>query len=67
MSPVESEEDVVSLVVKCGYLSSNELRIMWEESSKHAADGMAEPRCEIIQDHFRDVFRGLLPFSLKLK
>lgn len=62
---MESEKDVVSLVVKRSYLSSNELRIVWEESSKHAADGMAEPRCEVIQDHFRDVFCGLLPFPLK--
>lgn len=65
MSPVESEKDVVSLVVKCSYLSANELRVVWEERRKHAADGMAEACCEIIQDHFRDVFRGLLPFPLK--
>lgn len=62
---MESEEDVISLVVKCSYLSSNELRIVWEEGGKHAADGVAEPRCEVVQDHFRDVLCGLLPFPLK--
>lgn len=65
MSPVESEKDVVSLVVKCRYLSSDELRIMWEERSKHATNRMAKSCCKIIQDDFRYMFCRLLPFSLE--
>jgi len=67
MSPVESEKDVVSLVMKCSYLSSNELRIVWEERSKHTTNRMAQSCCKIVEDYFRYVFCGLLPFSLKQK
>lgn len=64
--PMKSEKDIITLIVKCSYLSANKLRIMRKERSQHATNGMAQSCCKIIQDYFRLMFCGIFPFSLKV-
>ena len=39
-SPVKSEEDIIPLIVECGNLPSNKLRIMGKERCKHTSNRM---------------------------
>ena len=63
-SPVESEEDEVSLVVEGGRLSSYELGVLRKESSEQPADAVPEARGEVVEDHLWGVFCGILTSSL---
>lgn len=61
---MKPKEDEISLVVKGGHLSSNELRVVGEERSEQSADAVAETRGEVVQDDLRVMFCGLFPSSL---
>lgn len=64
LSPVKSEEDIIPLIVECGNLPSNKLRIMRKERCEHTPNRMTQPGCKIIQNYFRYVFCGVLASSL---
>lgn len=64
-SPVKSEEDIISLIMKRGNLPSNKLRIMGKERCKHPSNRMAQPCCKIIQNYFRYVLCGVFASSLQ--
>jgi hypothetical protein len=48
-----SEEEEISLIVKCDYLSSLKLRQTWKEGLEHPAYGMSQPGDKPVQDEFR--------------
>lgn len=64
---MKPEEDEVSLVVESGNLSANKLWILRKQSSKHAADAVAQSGGEVVQNDLRGVLCWLLSFSLNHK
>lgn len=61
---MKSEKDEVSLVVEGGNLPAHKLRVLWEESGEESADGVAQARAEVVQDHLGTVFSGILASPL---
>lgn len=61
---MESEKDEVSLVVEGGNLSTQKLRVLWEESGKHSADAVTQTSCEVVQNHLWIVFSRIFSSSL---
>lgn len=62
---MESEKDEVSLVVESGNLSTQKLRVLWEESSKHSADAVTQTSCEVVKNHLWIVFSRIFSSSLQ--
>lgn len=62
---MEPEEDEVSLVVESCNLSTNKLRVLWEESSKQTADGVSQTSGEVIEDDLWRVFGWVFTSSLR--
>lgn len=63
--PVESEKDEVSLVVKGCDLSTNKLRVLWEESGEQSTDGVSKAGGEVVEDHLWIMFGWLFTSSLE--
>ena len=47
-APVMSNEDEVPLIMEGDHSSSPELRIIWEEGSKHSCHRVSQPRREVV-------------------
>ena len=45
-----SEEDEISLIVKCDYSARSEFRSLWEQRGKHAANAMTKHCVEVVED-----------------
>ena len=62
-SPVMSEEDVISLIVKCYRPFTTKLRIKMEQRCQHSGYRMSKPGSKIVQDDFRSVLSNFFPVS----
>lgn len=63
-SPVVSEEDVISLIMKCNRSSTFELWIDVEERGKHASNCLPEASREVVDYHLRPVGAHFSPVFL---
>ena len=62
---MEPEEDKVSLVVEGGDLSTQKLRVLWEEGGEQPSDAVAQTCAEVVEDHLRRVFSRVFASSLQ--
>jgi len=59
MLPMLSEEDEVTLIVKCNGTSTMKLWVVGKQRRKYSCECAAESCVEVVQNHFRDVSRHL--------
>lgn len=50
--PMVSEENVITLIVKCHSSPTLKLRVVVEEGSQHATHSLAQTRLEVVQQYF---------------
>ena len=62
---VTSEDYIILLIVECGNLPSNKLRIMGKERCKHTSNRVTQSCCKIVQNYFWYVFCWVFASSLE--
>ena len=59
MLPMLSEENEVTLIVKCDGTSTMKLRVMRKQRRNYSRECAAESCVKVVQNHFRDMSRHL--------